>query len=559
MMNDVQSSATNEKSQLPCFGVPLLVVCFLSLVVFLPACDFWTLEGPEISTGDSDADMFNSEDEETPDAIARIVSIEGTGLQRSINLLEEDRSKWENYSGSRQAATRRVSSDDPTLVISFENVEDVEYISAEDEEYGGKIVFSFEEDDKSIVREGEKTMLTIQAKFGHITGKIAAGLFFLTAVTTAGYVEAKVFFLQGESPEPEVESPGENCTYGGIKFPKKDGGYEYVCKGDKGEPGDATSFATCANGSCTVNKDLKVEGQISITEDPDCPPSYERVDDATIPATEYYCRKWVNDGEDNQVGTEDDGFDEMVKVGDFWIDRYEATVWEKADCSGIIYGTNELTDADQMNDVGFINNGNYQVKLFACSITGELPTRYATWFQAQQSCALSGKRLCSNAEWQLAVSGTPDPGSWPDSDPVGGCTQGPSVNSGQQCVTCGNGPRSTGSSWSGLFSTSCMSNWGAFDMIGGLGEWVDLWGQYGLPWMTENEHNNTILPWPEDYFSDLTGSINGSTFENRNGMPASLIRGGYYTNGENAGAFFVLADNGPSDSGCYTGFRCCRR
>ena len=48
--------------------------------------------------------------------------------------------------------------------------------------------------------------------------------------------------------------------------------------------------------------------------------------------------------------------------------------------------------------------------IYAVSLPGVTPSAYITWFQAQAACENARKRLPSNAEWQAAVAGTPDPG-----------------------------------------------------------------------------------------------------------------------------------------------------
>ncbi len=48
--------------------------------------------------------------------------------------------------------------------------------------------------------------------------------------------------------------------------------------------------------------------------------------------------------------------------------------------------------------------------LYAVSLPGVRPSAFVTWFQAQAACKNARKRLPSNAEWQAAVIGTPDPG-----------------------------------------------------------------------------------------------------------------------------------------------------
>jgi len=66
----------------------------------------------------------------------------------------------------------------------------------------------------------------------------------------------------------------------------------------------------------------------------------------------------------------------------------------------------------------FPNTGNWKAEedskppspgVFAASVAGVLPSTCLSWFQAEQACALSGKRLATNQEWQRAVAGTPDP------------------------------------------------------------------------------------------------------------------------------------------------------
>jgi formylglycine-generating enzyme required for sulfatase activity len=48
--------------------------------------------------------------------------------------------------------------------------------------------------------------------------------------------------------------------------------------------------------------------------------------------------------------------------------------------------------------------------VYAASLPAVPPSVAITWFQAQAACENAGKRLPSNAEWQAAVAGTPDPG-----------------------------------------------------------------------------------------------------------------------------------------------------
>ena len=78
------------------------------------------------------------------------------------------------------------------------------------------------------------------------------------------------------------------------------------------------------------------------------------------------------------------GRDEMVKVGDFWLDRYEASAWARADCSGVQFGVSEPDYPS-----GFPSNGNASQRVYACSVADVTPSASLTWFQAVQACAAS--------------------------------------------------------------------------------------------------------------------------------------------------------------------------
>jgi hypothetical protein len=160
--------------------------------------------------------------------------------------------------------------------------------------------------------------------------------------------------------------------------------------------------------------------------------------------------------------------------------------------------------------------------IFAVSLPSETPSAFATWFQAEEACANSGKRLPTSAEWQVGASGTPD--SVTD-------------NGTTDCAIQSGGPARTGD------RVACVSARGLSDMVGNLAEWVADWtaAPSGCPgWAS---------------FSDdamcLAGANPSTTF------PGALVRGGAFAalGGPNAGPFSIVAFP-PFRSTIFVGFRC---
>lgn len=130
--------------------------------------------------------------------------------------------------------------------------------------------------------------------------------------------------------------------------------------------------------------------------------------------------------------------DQVVKVGSFWIDRYEAR--------NITLGSNgDLRGAGATGIAG--------------SAAGTGPQTSLTWYQAAGLCANAGKRLCTGVEWQTALSGSTTV-IYP---PSGNCNNPPSTTT---CNVCATGPGLTGQ------ATQCVSRFGAYDLLGNVEEWV---------------------------------------------------------------------------------------
>jgi formylglycine-generating enzyme required for sulfatase activity len=254
---------------------------------------------------------------------------------------------------------------------------------------------------------------------------------------------------------------------------------------------------------------------------PDCPLDYER--DAAVTSI-VLCRQ---------------GVDEVVRVGTkssaFWIDRYESSVWEFADGTGLSYGTSGVSDYP------FPVNGQLgadNTKGYAISKAGVLPSTYISWFQADVACHASGKRLPTSAEWGIAARGTPDPGV--------------SLGDGGKCRTGGLTVRLTGA------GTQCASVWGAQDMIGNVAEVVSDW--YAAPSMSTTDPRNgesAVNPWEtlsDDATTNLSSIAGGAHWTY--GIPAALLRGGGAWEGTGAGTFNLNLSLGPQANHSTTGFRC---
>jgi len=267
---------------------------------------------------------------------------------------------------------------------------------------------------------------------------------------------------------------------------------------------------------------------------------------------------------------------DMVPVGDGCVDRYEASVWDFKE--GAYPGCKAIQDAvDEAKAKGwtkgdilagynakfcpgafamcnfkqygsasddypawFPDSGQPQSggKLYGCAIKGISPSRFLTWFQAQQACVASGKHLITNGEWQAAVAGTPDPG-------------GVSTVATENCVTNLGGPEATGE------QSLCVSAAGVHDMIGNLWEWVDMWGQAGPVGVGFGQ--NQTAAWPAGYGGDKSWNVNGTAHDGSAftlGIPAAAVRGGGWASGTDAGAFALYLNNGPSSWDVYFGFRC---
>lgn len=240
----------------------------------------------------------------------------------------------------------------------------------------------------------------------------------------------------------------------------------------------------------------------------------------------------IGGGNGNCTGA--DEADVMVRVGPLCVDKYESSIWDAA--GGTAAGAAQLDGESAYSGAGCEPNGAGCVGIYARSEAGVAPSTQVTWFQAQQACANVGKRLLTNAEWQMAAMGTPDPGE--------------NVDLAVGCNTLGGAKSLTGE------AANCESATGVSDMVGNAWEWTADWVQ-GQNVTTKNGsdagpgYGNDAMIGVSPANTQGAGSTN---------MPGALIRGGGYdpSGGLLAGVYALRADFAPSASLQVLGFRCAR-
>ena len=243
----------------------------------------------------------------------------------------------------------------------------------------------------------------------------------------------------------------------------------------------------------------------------------------------------------------------MVASGVTCIDKYEASLWKFSDptCARLVREGIELPrhcmdGATQLgiNGVDYTDaqcqfNGGGCTNIFALSLPGVIPARSINYFIAAAACRNSRKRLPSNAEWQAAALGTPDP--WPQDDPANQCN----LHTPAATLT---GSRS-----------QCVSDVGAFDMVGNVIEFVADWG----PLATTGTTWDIFIPGFGNDVSNIGGPPNGTIY----GLPGTTLRGGSFSitpnsggTGQLAGVYAIDQNGAPNSIGDATGagFRCVR-
>ena len=233
---------------------------------------------------------------------------------------------------------------------------------------------------------------------------------------------------------------------------------------------------------------------------------------------------------------------DAVVAGTVCLDKYEASVWRVPNPTTTNASLVRSIRLGRATEVDLTAGGATQLgtashdyapctddgqncanDIFAVSLPSVLPAAFITWFQAEEACANAGKRLPTNAEWQVGANGTPDPGR---DDHATTCN---TANTGTTTLT---GSRS-----------ACVSARAAFDMVGNVAEWVADW----VPRSTQCSGWGSF----SDDFMCLAGA-------SETGPPGALLRGGFFLGGAENGPLAVIGTVEATRSQNIFGFRCAR-
>jgi hypothetical protein len=160
--------------------------------------------------------------------------------------------------------------------------------------------------------------------------------------------------------------------------------------------------------------------------------------------------------------------EQEVTLAEYWIDRYEVT---NADYANFL--------AENDNDLPASWNGN----VFFPSGTDQLPVRGVTWATAVDYCETQGKRLPTEAEWEVAARGRTGQ-LYPWGDAANG-------------ISLPDGPYDVGT------IAANRSPFGVLDMAGNVWEWVD------GPYSTISGNDKIARGGAFDFLKDMAYRLQG--------------------------------------------------
>jgi len=214
----------------------------------------------------------------------------------------------------------------------------------------------------------------------------------------------------------------------------------------------------------------------------------------------------------------------------FCVDMYEASPSEAC-----VYANPQNENESALN----LTNQN-------CTPVSEpssMPWRFMSYAQAEQACERVGKRLPTAGEWYKAALGTPDQeGGWNE----------------ESCNVVHNRADGVSKTGSGM---RCVSDVGAYDMIGNVWEWAAETVERGS-WEGRELPQTGFVEEVDFYgIANTTGTqpaegLHDDRFWLDASISAGMMRGGYYNSQSHAGLHAVYAASPKTFTGNAVGFRC---
>jgi formylglycine-generating enzyme len=226
--------------------------------------------------------------------------------------------------------------------------------------------------------------------------------------------------------------------------------------------------------------------------------------------------------------------EDMVHVDGYCVDKYEAHL-VSADAPDVVLPHFERPKSE--------------IKIMARSRAGIAPQAYVSRVDAARACKAAKKRLCSAREWYGACGGSRKTRfPYGDAEVAGVCNTGKThlmqrlfgTNVKYTYYAHYNSPRLHQEpgflAKSGEY-TGCVNDYGIYDMVGNLHEWI-----------ADDVSKKLMKEIPVEYGQEMLGAKGSGAF----------IGGYFSSNGEHGqGCAYLTATHSPDYHDYSIGFRCC--